>query len=101
MFLRSQATPELLRRVNLSGGGCFCVGTQEEQQMDDIRVKMHSRFQSGDFNESFSRVRNLPGADSLEMPLQSQGVQECSAQEACPGSCGPFPEVHRVLLKEF
>lgn len=101
MFLRSQATPELLRRVNLSGGGCFRVGTQEEQQMDDIRVKMHSRFQSGDFNESFSGVRNLPGADSLEMPLQSPGVQEGSAQEACPGSCGPFPEVHRFLLKEF
>lgn len=66
MFLRSWATPELWRRVNLRGGGCFCAGTQEEQQMDDIRVKMHSRFQSGDCNESFSRVRNVSGADSLE-----------------------------------
>lgn len=34
-----------------------------------------------------------------EMPLHSPGVQEGSAQEACPGSCGPFPGVHRVLLE--
>lgn len=85
MFLRSQAIPELLRGVNLSGGDCFWVGRQEAQQMDGIRVKMRSRFLSGAFSESSSRVRNLPGADSLEgtseMPLHSPGVQE-----ACSGS---------------
>lgn len=87
MFLRSQATPELLRGVNLSRGGSFWVGAQEEQQMDGIRVKMHSRFQSGAFRKSFSRVRNLPGADSSEgstdLLLHSPGVslvgQESSA----------------------
>lgn len=43
--------------------------------MDGIRGKMHSRSQRGAFCKSFSRVRNLPRADSSEgsneLPLQS------------------------------
>ena len=48
MFLRFQATPggktgpsywEGLTSVGLAGGGCFWAETQEEQQMDGIRVK--------------------------------------------------------------
>lgn len=65
MFLRSPAAPELLRGVNLCRGGRFWVGKQEELQMDGIRVKMHSRFQSGAFSEGFSAVRTWPGGRYL------------------------------------
>lgn len=47
--------------------------------MDGIRGKMHSRSQRGAFRKRFSRVRNLPRADSSEgpneLPLQSPGVR--------------------------
>lgn len=96
MFLRSRATPELLRRVKLHGGGCFCVGRQEEQQMDDIRVKMHSRFQSGPLMKASPGsgicLEQIRWKGNSEMPLHSSGAQEGSAQEAALARVGPSLE---------
>ena len=46
---------------------------------------MCSRFQSGDYRESLSGVRNLPGAESLEGTVAQSTLQLCR-QGFCSGS---------------
>lgn len=97
MFLRSRAAPELLRRVNLRGGAISVLEHRKNSRWMALECKCVAGFRV----EPLMKASPGPGIcleqirwkGNSEMPPLSPGVQEHSAQEASPGSCGPFPGV--------